>query len=579
MVAPGNNHKLMIEEKIKSAVSKALSALSIDIADIELEFPADISHGDFSTNIALVSAKSVGKDPRTLAEEIKNEIEKEKPAEIGSVDIAGPGFINFTLSREYFSDSLREMHRLGMKFGHNDSLAHKRVIIEYTDPNPFKEFHVGHLMPNVIGESLSRLFEFTGAEVKRANYQGDVGMHVAKAVWGMTQDDGNFPAESDSLKSKIEFLGNAYAFGAQAFEESEDAKRAITRVNSEIYNRNNEEINNLYDVGRRWSLDNFERIYEILGTKFDFYFFESEVAGKGKEIVLEGLKKGIFEESDGAIIFPGEKYDLHTRVFINSKGLPTYEAKELALAKEKSDRYPYDISVVVTANEIDEYFKVLLTAMAQVFPALASKTKHLSHGMLRLPSGKISSRKGNVMSGESLVMEAISRSLEKMKEDYSEEERESIARDVGVSAVKYSILKQAIGKGVLFDLEKSLSFEGDSGPYLLYSTVRARSVLERAQVSGMAPSSDRPSQQAYLLERLLSRFPQVVKFATQEFAPHRITNYLVEIAGEFNSFYAQERIADPSDDLSPYKLSLTKGFVTVMENGLYALGIRIPDKM
>lgn len=566
----------MVQEKIKSTLAKALDTLSIEYQGIELEFPADFSHGDFSSNIAMVVAKSAGKNPRALAEELVAEIEKDKPVEIDSVEIAGPGFINFTLSREFLAG---ELGKIDDRFGHNSSQEGKRIIIEYTDPNPFKEFHIGHLMPNVIGESISRILEFTGAEVKRANYQGDVGMHVAKAVWGMTQNDGSFPAESDSLKLKVEFLGNAYAFGAQAFEESDEARRAITRINAEVYERNNEEVNNLYDTGRRWSLENFERIYEMLGTKFDYYFFESEVANAGKEVVLAGLEKGIFNKSDGAVVFPGEDYGLHTRVFINSEGLPTYEAKELALAYEKNERYPYDSSIVVTGNEINAYFKVLLSAMEQVFPELAKKTKHIGHGMLRLPEGKMSSRKGNVISGESLVNEAVSRSLEKMQGEYSESEKEAVALDVGVAAVKYAILKQAIGKDVVFDLEKSLSFEGDSGPYLQYSAVRAESVLARGLAAGIVPSIENAPDSLYLLERLLQRFPAVMSRAQDELSPHHLVGYLTEIAGEFNSFYATEKIADPDDEFSPYKLALTKGFRVVMESGLYALGIRIPNRM
>lgn len=568
-----------MEERLRNIIQSALEKLSIAIDKIELEFPADISFGDFSTNIAMVAAKQVNKAPRLLAEEIANEIRDSNPNELESVEVAGPGFINFHFKRSFLADSLQNAIERNERFGFNNSHEGERVIFEYTDPNPFKEFHIGHLMPNVIGESLSRIFEFSGAEVKRANYQGDVGMHVAKAVWGMTQNDGSFPAESDSLKLKMEFVGNAYAFGSQAFEESEDARRAITRINSEIYARNNEEVNNLYDTGRRWSLENFERIYALLGTKFDFYFFESEVAEAGKKAVQAGLEKGVFKESEGAVIYPGEDHGLHTRVFINSEGLPTYEAKELALAKEKENRYPYDLSIVVTGNEINAYFKVLLSAMGQVYPELAEKTKHIGHGMLRFAEGKMSSRTGNIISGESLINDAISRSLEKMRPEYTEEEKESIALDVGVAAIKYSILRQAVGRNVIFDLERALSFEGDSGPYLQYSTVRAISVLERAKSEGLEPSTKDPFEKVYSLERLLLRFPMIIARAQEELAPHHLVGYLTEIAGEFNSFYAQEKIVDKEDKASPYKLALVQGFVTVMRNGLYALGIRIPEKM
>jgi arginyl-tRNA synthetase len=570
----------MIEEILRKHIAVALRAQSIEFDSIELEFPGDLSHGDYSTNVAMVYGKKTNTPPRTLADELARELEKNMPSEIERIEVAGPGFINFFLSRSFFSTSLELIKESGSEFGKGETRKGEKILIEYTDPNPFKEFHIGHLMSNAIGESLSRLLEFSGAEVRRANYQGDVGLHIAKAVWGMTQDSGNFPAEGDSLEKKIVFLGNSYAFGSTSYEDSEDARSAIQRINRELYDKNNEETNNLYEAGRRWSLEKFEELYAILGTKFDFYFFESQTEELGRTLVNEYLKKGIFTESDGAVVFEAEKYDsaLHTRVFITREGVPTYEAKDLPLSKLKYDAYPFDTSIIVTAVEQKEYFKVVLKALEQVHPSLAQKTLHISHGMLMLPEGKMSSRQGSVITGESLINDAIRESREKISKEYSEEVVEKIAEDVGVSAIKYSILRQAIGKNVIFDFEKSLSFEGDSGPYLQYSTVRARSVIEKGQNEVVASSENAPNK-IYKLEKLLYRFPVIVKKAETEHAPHRITAYLTELAGEFNSFYAQNKIVDTSSAESSYRLLLTKAFVTVMQNGLYILGIRVPDKM
>ncbi|MEX0933509.1 MAG: arginine--tRNA ligase [Candidatus Paceibacterota bacterium] len=570
----------MIENTLRNCIAEALSALSIEPDSIELEFSDGVAHGDYSTNVALMHAKKVGKKSHELALEIARELLKNKPTEVESVEVAGPGFINFFLSRSFFSSSLQTIRREGGDFGKGETRKGEKILIEYTNPNPFKEFHIGHLMSNAIGESLSRLLEFSGAEVRRANYQGDVGLHIAKAVWGMMQDAGNFPAESDSLKTKIAFLGNAYTFGSTAYEESDGAKDAILRINKELYEKNNEQVNNLYDAGRRWSLLKFEELYTILGTTFDFYFFESETEKLGRALVREYLEKGIFVESDGAVIFEAEKYDskLHTRVFITREGVPTYEAKDLPLSKLKFDAYPFDTSIIVTAVEQKEYVKVVLKALEQISPELAEKTLHISHGMLMLPSGKMSSRKGSVVTGESLLREAINESRAKMTKEYEEGVAEMIATDVGVAAIKYSILRQAIGKNVIYDQEKSLSFEGDSGPYLQYSAVRARSVLEKAKREGIVAREVGP-EEAYALERLLYRFSSVVEKAEAEHAPHYVTTFLTEIAGEFNSFYAEHMIADASDPFSPYKVLLTEAFLEVMQNGLYILGIRIPEKM
>jgi len=439
-------------------------------------------------------------------------------------------------------------------------------------------------MSNAVGESIARLFEFQGAEVRRACYQGDVGLHVAKAVWGIfaLEKTGDILNPNVSASEQAAYLGKAYAKGAVAYEESGEAKEQIITINTKIYNRQDAEVNNIYDMGKQWSLYYFETLYAILGTKFNFYFFESETGEFGKHIV-EGKIGEIFERSEGAVVFPESKSGLHTRVFINSQGLPTYEAKELGLAKIKANAYPYDVSVIITGNEVNDYFKVLIKAMEFVFPDLAKKTKHLSHGMMRLPTGKMSSRTGKVITGEVLILQVEELVHEKVKDrEMSAEEKKELAQVVAVGAIKYSILRQAIGGDIIFDFEKSISFEGDSGPYLQYSYVRAKAVLKKAKEADIQPVVEvRPQQlgETTTLEKLLVRFPEVVERAGTEYEPHFVTTYLTELAGVFNSWYANGKIVDANDPTSPYKLTLTKAFTEVMKNGLWLLGIKVPEKM
>jgi arginyl-tRNA synthetase len=238
------------------------------------------------------------------------------------------------------------------------------------------------------------------------------------------------------------------------------------------------------------------------------------------------------------------------------------------------------VSIVITGNEINEYFKVLLKAMSLVFPELASKTKHISHGMLRLPEGKMSSRTGNIITAESLITKVTETVMEKMKDsEIDSGEKEKIAETVALGAIKYTILRSGIGGDIIFDFDKSISFEGDSGPYLQYATVRAHSILKKAH-SIVAVSKVMPENwETTNLERMLERFPSVVERAGVEYAPHYITTYLTELAGEFNSFYASSKIIDETDVSSPYRLALTEAFVQVMTNGLNLLGINIPERM
>ncbi|MCI0542687.1 arginine--tRNA ligase, partial [bacterium] len=359
-----------------------------------------------------------------------------------------------------------------------------------------------------------------------------------------------------------------------------------------------EEINKLYDWGRKVSLEYFEEIYKKLGTKFDYYFFESETGPVGKRIIEEnmGVKgKKVFETGEnGAVIFSGssrllrdKKSGLHTRVFLNAEGLPTYEAKELGVAKMKYERFPYDVSLVVAASEITEYFKVLLAAMREIFPHLAEKTRHIANGILRLPTGKMSSRTGDVITAERLINEVEKRVMEKLRErELDESEKKEITEKVAIGAIKFSILRQATGKDIIFDFDKSISFAGDSGPYLQYTLARAKSVLRKAEevvsspeASGEKARGQRGSdfENTELEKLLFERFPEVLVRAAREYEPHHVCTYLLELASAFNSYYAQNQIVGVAE--TPYRLALTRSTAIVLTNGLTVLGIPILEQM
>ena len=585
-------NKMNIKNKIENLIKAALESLEIEIKDISLEHPADLEMGDFSTNVAMALAKEAKSNPKELAEKIISEISaRQGLAEVGVEKIeAKNGFINFYLSREFFVDSVKEILE-NKNFGQNDIFAGKKVMVEYTDPNPFKPFHIGHLMSNAIGESISRIIEFSGAKTIRANYQGDVGPHVAKAIYEIQKI--GIPDKQKSVSESALYIGECYAKGNDMYEDNPEAKKEIDEINKKIYDKSDKKINDIYDWGRRITLEAFEEIYKILGTSFNYYFFESIVAPIGEKIVNENLDK-IFEKSDGAIIFHAEKYDpkLHTRVFITSQGLPTYETKELGLTKMKFEKENLDISVVITAHEQEEYMKVVSKALEMISPEYASKMKHIVHGMMRLATGKMSSRKGNVITGESLILESCEQILEKIKErDFTNEEKKQISEEVGVSALKYSILKQNIGGNIIYDFEKSISFEGDSGPYLQYSYARANSVLEKAKKENILPGFaflkpgfgdfKKPGfwESISDIEKLLYRFPEIVFRSAQEFEPHYIANYLIELARAYNTYYGNTKIIDKDDPTSTYKVALTLAFSIVLKNGLYLLGIKAPERM
>ncbi len=563
-----------MQQVLKQTIADILNERSLEGVDFTIEHPSDLSHGDYSCNVAMVLAKKLGTNPRTLADELTQSIEAKNVAHVAKVEVAGPGFINFHLTRDFFSNALTRITDAGDDWGKSSAYGGKKVFVEYTDPNPFKEFHIGHLFTNSVGESIARLFMFAGADTKRLCYQGDVGMHVANSIWGMQK----LGMEADSTFTARD-LGKAYATGATAYKENETAQEEIKVLNKKIYERTDDAVNALYDAGREVSLTYFDTIYAMVGTEFDAKFFESEAGPKGKELVLANPE--VFTASNGARIFDGEAHGLHTRVFVNSEGLPTYEAKELALAKMKEEELgSYDLSIISTANEITEYFKVLKKAMSFVYPELEKKTEHIGHGTVRLTSGKMSSRTGDVVSAVDFIDDIAQAAKERMQESSPElAENVALTQHIALGAIKYATLKGNILQDTVFDKEQALSFEGASGPYLQYTHARIHSVLAKAMGAGIAPNTQAAPETAYEIEKILYRFSEVTEEAVLHRAPHKITTYLTEVASAFNTFYAHEKIADASDEYAPYKAALAGAVAQTLKNGLWLLAIEAPNSM
>lgn len=581
--------------------------------------PESWQFGEFASNIALVGFPVLSQElrakyssPRALAEALVAVLQS---AADTSVSIAGPGFINVRLSEQQLLAAVVEQTNSDtLPSNYQDAT----VLVEFTDPNPFKEFHIGHLYSNIVGETIARLLEFGGAHAHRVCYQGDVGMHVAKSIWGLQRKLQSDQLDLDRLgeqplPERIKFLGQAYALGATAYEEDPAAATEIKDINYLVFifgqeqliqsqqwqpqvdyraklshtNQAEAEIKQLYLTGRSWSLEYFETIYRRLGTHFEEYFFESLVGELGLQLVREGQTKQIFIESQGAVIYPGSQKKLHDRVFINSQGLPTYEAKELGLAPEKYRRIPYDYSFIVTGNEIVEYFKVLLSALSEIRPDLAQKTRHFSHGMVRLPDGKMSSRTGKILTGEWLLDEAKQRVLVILMEskqagklELNDQEIDVVAEQIGQAAIKFALLSSRLGKDIAFDFDTSLSFSGFSGPYLQYTATRCKSVLQKAAATGGSASSS-ISATLFADERLilqeLSRSREVQERAINELAPHLLAEYLFKVAQAFNAFYTNQPILN-SPQIA-FRLWLCERVMQELTHGLSLLGIQVPKQM
>ncbi len=548
-----------MEESIRKATEKALLALGGSDIRFAVEWPADLSHGDFAVNAAMAGAKALGKNPKALAEELAPLIQKELGADVESVTVAGPGFINIKLSAEAIRAQVARAVDEGEKWGRGTEQDGRRIIVEYSCPNPFKEMHIGHLMSTVIGEAVSRVIENSGATIARDSYGGDVGPHVAKALWALRRDGVTDVADASEVDK-------AYAHGSKAYEASEEAKAEIDALNVEVYKGEDPELMNLWRKSREVCLEAFRELYAVLGTKFDYFFFESDTAAIGTEKVKEALSRGVFAESDGAVIYEGEKKGLHTLVFLTGRGTPTYEAKEIGLAFYKEERWPSDVSYILTAAEQIGHFMVVKAALEDIAPALGRKTHHIPHGFMRLTTGKMSSREGNTVTARGLLAEVIEKAREKNEDPI-------VAEQVAVAAIKYMILRQAAGGDIIFDPEQSLSLEGESGPYLQYALVRARKILSYGESTG----GEEVPAEPYAIEHLIIRFPEVAARAAREHAPHYVAQYLTTLAAAWNSFYASEQVLGSPEEA--YKQRMAKAFATTMENGLRILGIPTPKKM
>ncbi|HSX00184.1 MAG TPA: arginine--tRNA ligase [Patescibacteria group bacterium] len=554
-------------------IQATLQAVIQRLFDISLEAEVtrpEVRFGDYTTNIALQLAARLDRPPRDIAEELAVALREAYGDKVQAISIAGPGFINITLS-----DSVLILAATNAPITKPQTYQGQSVVLEYSDPNPFKVLHAGHLYQTVFGESVAHLLQTSGATVHRVNFGGDVGLHVGKTLWAILQQLGGENPEGLAAISKeqhSEWMAKCYVVGTNAYEDDEASKMAIISLNKRVYqivaDKDHESpFAQIYWTCRQWSYDYFDEFYARIGTHFERYYPESETAPLGVEVVKEQLKRGVYEESDGAVVFKGEPYGLHTRVFMNSNGLPTYETKDVGLTMAKWRDYHFDLTVIITGNDIVEYMKVVLKSIEQFEPELVRRTRHLTHGQLKLQGGvKMSSRKGNFFR----AVDVLTAASEASKETTGREDEQTI-----LGAVKYAFLKQRIGADIIYDPKESVSIEGNSGPYLQYAHARACSILAKGTRSIEQPIDLDVYER--VLARKISEYPEVLDKAMLELLPHYIATYLYELAQEFNRFYEHAKVVGGPREGG--RLKLVELYATVLKDGLQLLGITAPEHM
>ncbi len=526
--------------------------------------------GDYATNVALQLANILGQSPRDVAEQIATQLRASD--DIKEVSVAGPGFINIRMhDAALLAEAMRQPAQ---------PLQGKVIVAEYSDPNPFKVLHAGHLYTTIVGDSIARLVEAAGASVHRVNFGGDVGRHVAANMWAILQKlDGENPDKlneiDEDLHARAAWLSARYVEGNTAFETDETAKQAILELNKRVYqlhadNDHDSAFARIYWTCRQWSYDYFDLFYRELEVKpFEKYYPESATTPTGIETVKRELESGVYETSDGAVVFKGEPYGLHTRVFMNSEGLPTYEAKDVGLIMQKWNDYHFDQSIIITGSDILEYMKVVQKSIEQFEPELVKRSVHLTHGNLKLAGGaKMSSRKGTVL----LALDVLEAARDAQAAQHGQANEASV-----LGAVKYAFLQNHIGGDIVYDPATSVSLSGNSGPYLQYAHARACSILEKVQNTENEIENIELDANERALVLKLSEYSDVVERATRELLPHLVCSYLYELAQEFNRFYENSQIV--GNEREATRATLAKLYRDRLRGGLELLGISAPERM
>jgi len=559
-----------MKQDLEQAIAAAVKELfGVDVA-VELTRP-DEQFGDYATNVALQLAKQVGKNPREVGETLAAKLRGAMADKLGNVSVAGPGFVNIEMNDQALAAAA------GPKLA--QIFAGKTVVAEYSDPSAFKVLHAGHFYTSVVGDTIANLIEAAGGTVHRVNFGGDVGRHVAITMWAILRElGGEYPEKlADVPQDKhADWMSTRYVEGNTTFEDDDAVKAEVTELNKRIYqviadDDHDSPFAQVYWTCRKWSYEYFDAFYARIGTKFEKYYPESITAPVGLRVVQEQLAKGVYKESDGAVVFEGEPFGLHTRVFINSQGLPTYEAKDVGLITLKWDEYHYDKSIIITDYSQANYLEVVLKSIEQFAPEAAERTTHISHGMVKLRGAvKMSSRKGNIFR----AVDVIDTAREANKKATGRDDEQA-----ALGAVKYAFARQRISpEDLIYDPEESVSLEGNSGPYLQYAHARARSILAKAAEAGGSPAelTTLTAEERSLL-RKITEYTEVVEKATLELMPHHICTYLYELAQKFNQFYEHNRVI--GDDRQALRLRLVEHYADTLRSGLGLLGIAAPDRM
>ena len=539
----------------KSIAQRVKELFDIDV-DIRLTRP-EPQFGDYATNVALQLSGRIGKPPREIADQLATKLQAD--GQFAAVTVAGPGFINLTLT----GTTLLELTTREPV----PTRASQTVVIETNNPNPFKAMHIGHAFNAILGDTIANLLAVDGAKTYRVSYHGDVGLHVGKSMYSLLKYvDGDIKKlETIPESERNSFMSKMYAEGSKAYKEDESAKAEIDDLSQQSFEPKSALYIQVYDMCKTWSFEQIDAIVARLGNIPTVRrFLESDADMRGVPIVKSHVPE-VFQESDGALVFEGSKYGSFDNAFVASNGRGLYAARDLGLMVLKNEYFHPQKSYIVTAEEQRDYFKGVIAAAEQCLPELKDVTVNIPTGTVKLTSGKMSSRNGEVIE----ISWLFDQFADAIKARGGEPDDTIVA-----GALRYQFLRVKIGSDVVFDVNEAVSLTGNTGSYLQYAHARARRILEKLD-NVSRPVDVRDEDR--LLVRKLGEYHEVVQVAKTTLEPHHICHYLFELAQEFNRYYEKNQVI--GHEYETHRAGLVTVYADTLRAGLMILGIAAPDKM
>ena len=526
--------------------------------DVQLTRP-DPKFGDFATNVALQLAKPLGKNSREIAEAIAAKLRADE--RFSEVSVAGPGFINVKLSDQAVLESL--------KVRPATKRAGKTAVIETNCPNPFKAMHIGHALNAITADTMANLLAVDGAQVHRVSYHGDVGTHVGKSMWAILREIDGDASKLDEIPAdqRNQFMSRMYVEGVQAAKESPEAKAEIDELAKQSFVLDDPLYKKVYETCKQWSFDEIDANVARLGNvPIERRYVESETEEPGKKLIKEKTPE-VFTKSDGAYVFKGSQYGAFDNVFIGSHGNGLYGAHDMGLIQLKYQDYPnLDLSITVNGEEQAAYFRGVIAASELAIPALKGKLFNYATGLVKLTTGKMSSRTGEVVTID-WIFDEFKKAIAARGSQPTDE--------VVAGALRYQFLKVKVGSDVVFDVNDAVSLTGNTGSYLQYAHARARGILAKSEQAVAFPKELFDEDRA--LVRKLSEYTEAVNRATESLEPHHICTYLFELAQEFNRYYEKNQVV--GSDKEAHRVGIVAVYADILKAGLTILGIAAPERL